>query len=307
MLTRKSVILAAVETTVGTDATPTGANAIQMGNPTWTPLELTEAQRSIVQTYLGHQGSVVVSAYGKLGFEVELAGSGAAGTAPGWGVLMLACGFAETVTPATKVEYEPVSEGSKTLTLVFNNDGVRAKLLSARGTVSVKINKGGIPVLAYEFIGLYTDIVDEALPVATLTGYAAPLAVNKTNTPLFTLHGYAAALESLSIDMAVQNTYRNLPNSEAIRMADRKPTGSVTIEHPTIAQKDYYTAVRAATTGALAMRHGTAAGNIVELDAPAVQLTRPSTGDSDGIRTLQLGLNVRPTPAGDDELKITVR
>ena len=60
------------------------------------------------------------------------------------------------------------------------------------------------------------------------------------------------------------------------------------------------------TTGALQVVHGTTAGNIVQLDATLAQVLNPTYGESQGIRTLQMGLSIIPTN-GDDDFKITVK
>lgn len=95
-------LLVRVETTEGTDAVPTGAaNAVLLrGNPSLSPLEMTEDQRNIILPYFGNQGSMPSAAFGKLDYEFELAGSGTAGTAPAYGAILRACGVSETITAA---------------------------------------------------------------------------------------------------------------------------------------------------------------------------------------------------------------
>ena len=95
-------LLAKVEGTYGTDPVPTGsANAILlMGTPTLSPMEMTSVQRNTITPYFGNLGSLPSSIYGKLDFEVEIAGSGTAGVAPAWGQLMRGCSWSETITAA---------------------------------------------------------------------------------------------------------------------------------------------------------------------------------------------------------------
>src|SRR3954452_10140646 len=97
-LTRKTLILAVIETVIGTDAVPTAAlNAILQRNCTYTPTG-EFASRDVMRPYLGNSEQLPTAIHGQIDFEHELAGSGAAGTSPAWGVLMQACGFAETIT-----------------------------------------------------------------------------------------------------------------------------------------------------------------------------------------------------------------
>ena len=66
-------------------------------------------------------------------------------------------------------------------------------------------------------------------------------------------------------------------------------------------------AVRDSTTGAMQLIHGTAAGNIIEINAPAVQITAPTYSDFEGAAMMAGGLKLQPTSAGNDEIEIVVR
>lgn len=118
LLTRKRAILAKIETTYGVDPVPTGsANAILMSNLTVSPMEMTLAQRNNIKAYLGNNPSVLAAIYAKVSFDVELAGSGTAGTAPAFGALLRACALSET-TLATAVTGTASAGSAGTMTLV---------------------------------------------------------------------------------------------------------------------------------------------------------------------------------------------
>ena len=115
---KKLAALAKLETVYGTDAAPTGAaNFIQLSDVTFTPLAGDEEQRNLLQPHLGHQGVYLTGDYGQFQFSVEIAGSGVAGTAPAVGPLLRACGFAETITAVTSVEYTPVDEANDAVSM----------------------------------------------------------------------------------------------------------------------------------------------------------------------------------------------
>ncbi|MET3132861.1 hypothetical protein AAKU55_003142 [Oxalobacteraceae bacterium GrIS 1.11] len=100
-LTRKRAILSKIETTYGVDSVPTGgADAILMSNLTVSPMETTLVQRQNIKSYMGNNPSVLAAIYAKVSFEVELAGSGAAGTPPPYNDLLRACGLSETILAA---------------------------------------------------------------------------------------------------------------------------------------------------------------------------------------------------------------
>lgn len=96
-LQRRRGILAKIESSYGSDPTPTGgSNAILVKNLTLTPMETTLVSRDLVRPFLGNFSQIPAANYGKLAFEVELAGSGTAATAPAYGPLLRACGLSET-------------------------------------------------------------------------------------------------------------------------------------------------------------------------------------------------------------------
>ena len=96
-LIKKTVILAKVETTTGTDAVPTGAaNAIKAFDMSVSALELTSTQVETLSSYFGGAMTIPGASFMKCTFSVLLAGAGLAATAPAWGALMLACASSES-------------------------------------------------------------------------------------------------------------------------------------------------------------------------------------------------------------------
>ncbi len=304
---RKKVLLAKIETTYGVDATPTGAaNAVLARNVRIVPLEQMLEERGVVTDgNYGGTEQIVSGDYVKLDFEVEAAGSGAAGTAPAYGPLLRACGKSETITPSTKTEYKPISSGFESVTVYFYIDGKLYKLLGARGTVTFRLSSKGIPVFAFSLTGLYAAVSDGTNPTPTLTGFKAPLAANRANTPTFTVHGYAAKLASIECADNNEVVYRNLIGEESVQIVDRKPAGRLTIEDVSVATKDFFGIARAGTKGAIQLIHGTTAGYKVQLDAPSVQLLKPTVDEQEGIEMLGMDLLLLPS-AGNDEMTITV-
>ena len=306
-LYRKKILLAKVETTYGVDPTPTGAaNAILTKDLTINLMQGNTVERNVDRATLGGDVAIHVAPYTTVSFSVEMASSGAAGTAPGWGALMQGCGFAETIVASTSAAYAPVSSGFKSLTLYFHIDGLLHKLTGCRGTVAATMDPGGIPYLNFTFTGIRAAPTDTALPTPTLTGFKTPLPVNKANTPTFSLHGFAATVEKFSFDMANEITYRNVVGDESVMLVDRKPTGSVSLEEQALATKNFHDIALNSTLGALQVVHGTTAGSIVQIDAPKVQLLSPTYANSNGVLMLNLNLSLTPN-AGDDELIITAK
>lgn len=302
LLGRKRVILAKIESTYGTDPVPTGAaNAILVRNLTLTPQDADFVDRDLVRPYLGRSEQLPAGIRVMLEFEVELQASGAAGTAPGWGVLMRASAHSETVSAGVSVTYAPVSTSMESATLYFNVDGVLHKMTGARGTMSMAMKVKDIPTLKFTFTGIYNAVTDGAAPTPVYTAFKQPLTVTNTNTTPFTLHGFAAVMSELTMDMAGAIVHRTLVGgSEAVLITDREPQGSITIEATTVAAKDWWTLAKNGTLGALDITHGITAGSKCRFQAPGVQLTKPTYQDMDGIQMLQMGLNITPS-SGNDE------
>ncbi len=313
-LKNKQLILVKKETTYGTDATPTNAvNAVQTGDVNITPLAGDTVQRNIIKPFFGNNQSIMVTKYATVDFEVELAGSGAAGTAPQFGALLQACGFSETVT-SPSVVYVPitltsVTQGGTSASIYFQRDGVKHVLLGARGTVSFDVTVKTLPKMKFTMTGLLGTITDNLLVTTGLVYTSAiPVAVSSTNTTPVSIHGYAPIMESFTLDVANDVKYRALVGSESVIISDRKPKGNIKIEMPTLATKDFFNIAQNSTLGALSLTHGLTAGNIIKIESAATGLgiEAPKYADNEGVVMLDMGLTFIPTSAGNDEIKITL-
>jgi hypothetical protein len=308
MKARKKILLAKIETTYGTDSAPTGAaNAILTHGFKLSPLEGETVSRDLDRPTLGNDLQLHIGSHVMMEFDVEVAGAGAAGTAPAYGPLLRACGLAETIAAGVDVQYDPVSADEEAATMHFHHDGQKHAMLGARGSVTLKISPKGIPYFGFKFLGLWVDPASVADPAPDWSSFTTPLPVSATNTPTFSLHGAAYNLHELSVDQANDVKPQFIVGDESIMIVDRKPSGKVTIEAPALSGKNFFTTAKANTTGALQLVHGTAAGNIVQFDADTVQVLKPRYGDKDGVSTLEMDLSLVPSSAGDDEFKITVK
>lgn len=301
---RKLALLIKTETVYGTDAVPTGAANAIVAIDARLSYDSQQVSRELLFPYLGHPGVILAGVVGKLEFSVEIAGAGAAGSAPKWGPLVRSCGMAETLNAGVSAVYSFVSAAQEAVSIYFNRDGVRQVLLGARGNCTFEISPQGIPRFRFSYTGLLGAVSDTALPATTLTGFVKPAIVNKANTT-WALHGISLIGISMSFDFANQVEPRLLVGYEGIVIVDRMMTGSVTFEADTIAAKDWLATARAGTTGALSVIHGVTAGNIVTFAAPAVQLGLPNEGESQKIVNNVLPMMFQPV-SGNDEFTITV-
>lgn len=304
---KSKTLLAKIETTYGTDPTPTaGANGILATNVSISPMEGQDVDRNLEFPHFGASEMIPTGLFAKLTFDVELAGSGAAGTAPAWSVLMRMCGNAATVTPATKVEYTPITDAPESGTIYFAIDTVRQVLKGARGTWTIKLNAQGLPVISFEMTGLWAVPTTSAKIAPTLTGFQVPKVATKTNTPTFTIGGTAFVMRNFELALNNDVQTRLLIGYDGIEIVDRNPSLKATVEAQALATYDPFTIAQAQTKKVIQLVHGTAAGNIVTIDIPIAQQKR-LTGYSQEQNVLEWPLEYVPLPnAGNDEFKITL-
>lgn len=303
---KKLAILHKVEATYGTDIVPTAADALIASNVAFTPMEGEEVTRDLMLPYMGNQGVILAGLYASLEFDIEVAGAGAAGTVPRFGGLLRSCGFAETVTPGTSVSYSIVENDVESGSIYFIQDDVQHVILGARGTVSWDFTPKGIPKMRFSIMGLLGTITDIAsMPVVSASALIAPLVVSKANTTQ-TLHGWPCVAESLSLDIGNEVTPRFLIGDELVAITDRNSSGSTVVEARKLAVVDWFEIALNRTRGPLSLVHGKTVGNIFELDAPLVEIGKPTQGQTNNVVNYTLPLGLVPN-VGLDELVITVR
>lgn len=315
---RNTAVLAKVETSYGTDPTPTGtANSMLVSNLSINPLNAGNVDRALIRAYYGASEQLLGTAYVEMGFDVEIAGAGTAGVAPAWGPLLKACGWAETVTTSTRVEYLPTTPGTDSVTVYWYDDGVLHKGLGARGTFTIKATVGIKPVFSFRFLAIDGGISATSNATTTLTAFKTPLVVTDTNTGDIQFNGtYGTApaitngtsytsqgIDELDIGNAVVHT--PLLGGESVDITDRSMSAKFSLDLTAAAEVTFMTNVKAATLQSFGIIHGTATGNRVMLFAPAVQLINPKKADVNGRRLI--GFDSRFTPStGNDELRIVV-
>ena len=308
-LTRKTWLLAKIESSEGTDPTPVGgSNAIQVSSVEVTPIEADTVQAEAFQGFIGNstRGTILANKRVSVSFDVELSGSGAAGTAPGYGPLLKSCGLSETVVSSTSVTYAPVSASFSSCTIYCFYDGTRHKITGARGTATFNLVAGQFASVSFQFIGTYNAPDGTAMSGTwTLANQAAALEVNDTNVTTATFHG-ATGQRIESLDLALNNelTYKETASSKQTLIVNRAPGGTAVIEAPAIGTTDYFAKAVAVATGATDVILGGTAGNIVRLKADQTDITGASYGDTNGVRSLNIPYLALPTTAGNNEMSL---
>ena len=302
LLTRKRVILIEAESSYGTDPGMASSTVVLVTDLSITPQSSDVVNRDVVRPFLGASEQLLANTRVECTFSVELAGSGTAGAAPRYGDALKACGFAEAIVSNTSVTYTPVPSSFTSISIHYNVDGVRHIVTGCRGTFTVNAEVGSIPTIDFTFTGIYNAPTDTALPTIAYGNQATPLIFKNGNTSGFQLLSYAGALQSLTMDAGVSTVYRELVGgTKEVIITDRASNGSVTIEAPTIAQKDYFTAALTdSSLGNLQFLHGTTAGNKVQLISSKVDIGDVNYGEMDGVAMLEIPYTLVPSAANNE-------
>lgn len=312
---RNTVALAKVETTIGTDAVPTGADdALLISEVSITPIDAQNIDRNLIRAHFGASEQLVGTYSVKCSFTVELAGSGTAGTAPQWSDLMLGCSCAEAVlsTPA-RVEITPVTDNQKTLTIYYYDSGVLHKLVGCMGNVKLDAKVSDRPKLMFDFIGIDAGIVEEAVASPTLTAWKTPVAMTKNNVTDIKIGGtYAAGVitggtqhKSTGLTLDFGNATGFTPNlsEETVDITDRQVSGSVLFDLTAAQEVAKVTTVKTNVLASMSMVIGTVTGNKLMLFMPSVQLTNYRKEEVNGKRYVGYDLRILPV-SGNDEIRL---
>ena len=305
LLERKSQIAIAEEAEEGTAEDLSAADAILHMNPSYSP-DTPMNGRPVAGNSMSPYARIPGKRSMTIEFDVELKGSGTAGTAPEFGTALKCCGCSETIVADTSVTYEPASESIPSATVGLYMDGVLVKIWGARGNVSLAVTTGGIAVLHFRFVGADFSVTD----VAMLSG----VSYDATKPPVFldasfSIHDYAAKIGSLNIDMNNVLTLREDPSQASghfsTLITDRGPMMSIDPETVKVAQADFFGDLRAGAEGAVSMSLGASAGNIATITGPKVQYATISPGSRNGLRSLGIDCAMNRS-SGDDELSIAL-
>ena len=300
----RKAVLAKTETVYGTDSTPSGAaNAVLLKNATINPLNGEMVPRDVIRAGYGTLAGWFVARHITMNARLDLAGAGAAGTAPAFGPYLRACGLAETVSAGVKVDYTPVHSGFESVSNYFNQEGTRHIAAGMRGNAKFRFQKRKTPEIELDVIGLWKSDTSVALPALTTTAWKDPLPSTPANTPTFTVDGVAVLGSSLEIDLGMECAYRDLLNSEEIIVKERKPKLTMMIEELPLATKNFFALVGAAPVP-LAYVHGVGAGKIVDISVPLIQITGCQREEEGSVSMLNITADII---LGAPEMTISIK
>jgi hypothetical protein len=219
------------------------------------------------------------------------------------GSLVLGDSYSFEVYPQG-IQYLPISTGFQSASLYMYFDGTRHELNGAYGTFSVDAMAGSYGTAKFTFTGFYVPLVDASIPNCT---YETPLpAIVESAQLILGNNSFQPTVEKFTFDQANTITPRPDVNSSegynGVRITDRKPKGGIDPEATLVADYDWWGTLAASTQTALTIKIGATAGNIILMNAPAVQYTGLTYADRAGIKTYNAGLDFTSIN-GDDEME----
>lgn len=270
----RQLLLAKTEVTYGTDPTAAAVDTIWAENVRYEPT----GQRVSSSPAKPGVGAVAEQTYGEyamVSFEIPLIGSGAAGTAPKWGKVLLASGWDETVVAATSVTYslleDPLTD-SESMTLAWRDGNLRKHLVTGwRGYASLKLSAGQRPMIVFTGKGIHHDVAEAAAPLAhadaDFSGWLDALPV-ANGTTSFSFAGVSdLGIREFTVDQNDTVNFIDVPGQELVRiLGERIFTGTFKITCPKPSDLNLETKWRTAAVSTWSMVHGTAAGKIVTVN-----------------------------------------
>lgn len=201
-----------------------------------------------------------------------------------------------------QVVYAPITTNFESSVNYFYFRDLLHKLTGSRGTFTLAMASMTIPLFKFSLQGLFNPVVDGSHPQPVLTNWKIPLTVNNANTVNPVVMGYGGSVISdFNFDLGNVVKYENWVGEEQVRITDRDAKGTLVQELTTVAAMDWFGSIAANALGAFSLTHGTVPGSIVKIDAPQMQMLKPSYTDKNGIRMLQSNLEYKPL-SGNDEI-----
>lgn len=312
MVGTRKVILGKKESVYGTDAVPTAAaNAILTRNFRVTPLEVDQRERNLDLPSRGRTQTAATNKRSTRTFEVEIAGSGVAGTAAPWAELHEACGMEPSVlTAGTDATQRFAGAGSDGSSATFHDwhANQRRRGLGSRGSFGWNFTAGDYPFWNYSF----TSLIPAAGPVEAVNPgqpdfarFKDPVEVNVDNT-LIRVGGYTVSCRSFTGDIAAQINIVNLTGERFIGRGNHAITGTLSIKCPDLASRNYWDNLGKGDHLALALTHGVTPGNIVGMKTDNLQVITIAIVEENEQLLIDIGYGLNVV-AGQDDLIITTK
>jgi hypothetical protein len=262
-----------------------------------------------------------------LGFPIEITaglGAGSKGVITAHDgatrVVTVAPSTTSFVTDATSVYripalslYQPISTfgSGSSCTLVAVKDQNVHRIEGFRGSPALNAPLNSYGTFTITGVGRYVTPTAKASEAFVYSGQAEPLPVTPRSTRALRFQGFNPCSEGFTFDWGLSTIFRSLIGCDpTARITDRpNPSGTITIENPPVATKNFFTAAAdnsGASDGPFVVQQGTTATESSVFFCPRAAISGDlSFSDSDGIDMLQVPFTALPKAAtGNDETRL---
>lgn len=296
-------VLAAVELTYGTDATPTAAANAMRVKADMTLLDGDQEAMEYDAGRGGSKGSIQRNKRITGTLTGYVAGNGAVDTPPAIGPLLQAAGLKPTVTATQKVTYKPASTNQDSVTLHVYRGKIKHPAVGARCNLEINLGTDALPKFTFNnLIALYVDPTQVGnFQNCDYSQFERPMVTEPVSITTMELFGQAVNMAQLTFRLGNTVSYRSVTNDESVQITDRRPQVEIVFEEPLINDFNWWNKI--STFGAMAYQLGqdtVDAGNIFELNIPNLQLNSIAPTTIDGISHLRCVLDVVPTARDND-------
>jgi hypothetical protein len=310
MLKSRTLLMAKIEGTYGTDSVPVKAtNAILAGRPEITVIAK-RMDRLYAVPWMGKGAPLNIGEGIQIKFDVELRGKGGLATVPPeFGCLLQSCNFTETIGE-TNVVYAlnslfSADEDALSCTIYAYQHSFLHKVTGCRGDVSIDLTAGEFGKLSFVMTGIYGGPIDDTIPADPTFNTTVP---PRFIAASFTVASYSAIIKQLKLSLGNSVIPRSSANAATgileWMVADRAPKGGIDPEAVAIATKDFWSMWEDSTPVAIAAMCGSATGNKCHVECAGAVAETPKYGDRSNILTHGFDFTLHPQ-TGNDEMKLT--
>ncbi len=204
--------------------------------------------------------------------------------------------------------YQPISTfgNGSSCTLVAVKDQNVHRIEGFRGSPALNSPLNSYGTFTITGIGKYVTPTAKSSESFTYGAQAEPVPVTPRHTKALRFQGYGPCTEGFTFDWGLTTSFRSLINCEPhARITDRpNPNGTLTIENPPVATKDYFSAAAdnsGASDGPFVVQQGTVATESSIFFCPKAAISGDlSFSDSDGIDMLQIPFTALPKTQNDE-------
>jgi hypothetical protein len=209
--------------------------------------------------------------------------------------------------------YQPISTfgNSSSCTLVAVKDVNVHRIEGFRGSPAMAGPLNGYGTFTVTGVGRYVTPTAKSTESFVYSNQADPVPVTPRHTKALRFQGFGPCSEGFTFDWGLSNVFRSLIGCDpSAKITDRpNPNGTLTIENPPVATKDFFTAAAdnsGASDGPFMVQQGTVETQSSIFFCPKVAISGDlSFSDSDGIDMLQIPFTALPNAStGNDETRL---